>query len=84
MTRPLKYRVPVDFPEQERDVLGLLCDADLRSPAEQLRWLVLNEAKRRGIVIPQPRTTAIAYPEQNLDASRGEWLQPDSQQEREK
>jgi hypothetical protein len=55
MTKPLKqYRVPVDFPEQERDILDLLCDADLRPAAEQIRWLVLNEAKRRGVEIPQP------------------------------
>ncbi len=42
-----KSRVTVDFFMHERDVLQSLCDQDVRPPAEQLRWLVLNEAKRR-------------------------------------
>lgn len=43
-----KSRVTVDFPTYERDVLQELCDQDFRPAQEQLRWLVLNEAKRRG------------------------------------
>ena len=44
-----KSRVTVDFFMHERDVLQTLCDEDVRPPAEQLRWLVLSEAKRRGL-----------------------------------
>lgn len=49
MRQPAKSRVTVDFPIPERDALQVLCDADLRPAAEQIRWLVLNEAKRRGL-----------------------------------
>lgn len=44
-----KSRVSADFPMHERDILQQLCDQDIRPPAEQIRWLVLNEAKRRGL-----------------------------------
>ena len=47
-----RSRVFVDFPIPERDTLERLCDADMRPPAEQLRWLVLTEAKRRGLLEP--------------------------------
>lgn len=50
MERKPKARITVDFPMPERDALQFLCDTDLRPPAEQLRWLVLTEAKRRGIL----------------------------------
>lgn len=44
-----KSRVTVDFPVYERDVLQELCEQDIRPAQEQLRWLVLNEARRRGL-----------------------------------
>lgn len=49
MERLQKSRVTVDFFIHERDALQTLCDQDVRPPAEQLRWLVLNEAQRRGL-----------------------------------
>lgn len=48
MNRLQKSRVTVDFFIHERDVLEVLCEQDIRPPQEQIRWLVLNEAKRRG------------------------------------
>jgi hypothetical protein len=54
MTHSQKSRVTVDFPLSERDALDVLCEADLRPPAEQIRWLVINEVKRRGIEMHQP------------------------------
>jgi hypothetical protein len=56
-----KSRVYVDFPEPERDVLQILCDADLRLPAEQLRWLVLTEAQRRGLISKNSNTATKVY-----------------------
>lgn len=44
------YRVSVNFPEPERDLLQALCLADFRPPDDQLRYLVFTEAKRRGIL----------------------------------
>lgn len=44
-----KSRVTVDFFAHERDVLQELCEQDIRPAQEQLRWLVLNEAERRGL-----------------------------------
>jgi hypothetical protein len=43
------YRVPVDFTEQEREVLSLLCGKDFRTPEDQVRFLVVSEAERRGL-----------------------------------
>jgi hypothetical protein len=51
-----KYRVSVEFPERERDILQALCDMDLRPASEQIRRLILTEAKRRGLCLQ----TAIA------------------------
>jgi hypothetical protein len=48
-----KSRVTVDFFAHERDVLQSLCEQDVRPPQDQLRWLVLNEAKRRGLQSPE-------------------------------
>jgi hypothetical protein len=45
-----RSRVTVDFLIPERDILQRLCDQDIRPAAEQLRWLVLTEAQRRGIL----------------------------------
>lgn len=44
-----RSRVTVDFFAHERDVLQELCEQDMRPAQEQLRWLVLSEAKRRGL-----------------------------------
>jgi hypothetical protein len=50
MTNSTKqYRIPVNFPENERNILDILCEQDIRPPAEQIRWLVLTEAQRRGL-----------------------------------
>lgn len=45
-----RYRVPVDFTEDEREVLSVLCGKDYRTPEDQLRFLVVSEAQRRGLV----------------------------------
>jgi hypothetical protein len=50
MNHTQRARVSADFPTHERDILQQLCEQDIRPPAEQLRWLVLNEAQRRGIL----------------------------------
>ena len=44
-----RYRVAADFSEAERNALDVLCTFDYRPPAEQLRWLVMQEAQRRGL-----------------------------------
>lgn len=44
-----RYRVATDFSEDERNALDILCSFDYRPPAEQLRWLVMQEARRRGL-----------------------------------
>lgn len=52
-----RYRVPVDFPENERAVLAALCSQDYRPPEDQVRYLVIQEARRRGLLDP-PRNEA--------------------------
>lgn len=52
MSRYNRVRVTVDFFDHERDVLQNLCEQDIRPPQEQIRWLVLNEAIRRGVQPP--------------------------------
>ncbi len=44
-----KLRVMVDFYQHEQTALEELCQADYRLPDDQIRWLVTNEAKRRGL-----------------------------------
>jgi hypothetical protein len=63
-TRPPRYRITVDLPELERAILTDLCEQDIRMPDEELRWLLIEEAKRRGIwpeyitaAPPQPQPT---------------------------
>lgn len=51
------YRVAADFSEGERDALDALCFSDYRPPAEQLRWLVMQEARRRGLAAPSTNAT---------------------------
>lgn len=51
MARDLKrFRVTADMSEAERNILDALCVGDYRPPSEQLRWLVVTEAKRRGLL----------------------------------
>ena len=45
-----RYRVTADLSESERNALDALCVGDYRPPSEQLRWLVVSEAKRRGLL----------------------------------
>ena len=45
-----RYRVTADLSESERNALDALCVGDYRPPSEQLRWLVVTEAKRRGLL----------------------------------
>lgn len=52
-----RYRVAADFSEGERDALDALCFSDYRPPAEQLRWLVMQEARRRGLAAPSTTAT---------------------------
>ena len=47
-TRP-KYRIAVDLPEAERELLQQLCDQDFRDPAQEFRYLIDIEARRRGL-----------------------------------
>jgi len=57
-TSTKRYRVPVDFPEHERAVLATLCSQDYRPPEDQVRYLVIQEAKRRGLLEDPPPTLA--------------------------
>lgn len=45
-----RFRVSADFLPDERDALDALCKADYRPTAEQIRWLVVSEAQRRGLL----------------------------------
>lgn len=50
MTAQIKrFRVTVDFPEPEREMLAVLCSHDYRPADDQLRYLVVTEAQRRGL-----------------------------------
>jgi len=53
-TQARRYRVTVDFQESERETLAKLCNVDFRLPDDQLRYLVVNEAKRRGLLTDPP------------------------------
>lgn len=43
-------RVTVDFPEAERELLQKLSNEDFRDRADEIRYLVMAEAARRGWV----------------------------------
>lgn len=45
-----RYRVAADFNEQERDALDALCTAQYRPPADVLRFLVMSEARKQGLL----------------------------------
>ena len=42
-------RFKLDLTPQERLTLDRLAELDFRRPSEQLRWLVIQEARRRGL-----------------------------------
>jgi len=44
-----RLRVIVDFQETEQLALQALCQADYRLPDDQIRWLIVNTAKQRGL-----------------------------------
>ena len=52
-----KLRVIVDFQETEQAALNALCQADYRLPDDQIRWLVINAAKHRGIISDKQLST---------------------------
>jgi hypothetical protein len=61
MIRDMKrYRVTADLSESERNALDALCVGDYRPPSEQLRWLVVTEAKRRGLLTNEERHSGAA------------------------
>jgi len=53
-----RFRVSADFLPAERDALDALCKADYRPTAEQIRWLVMNEAQRRGLLSAEQERAA--------------------------
>lgn len=50
------YRVSVTFPESERNILSAMCAADIRAPDDQIRYLLRQEAQRRGLVTNSEET----------------------------
>lgn len=42
--------VRLNFTEDEFRSLALLCSRDFRSPAQELRWLLLRELERRSML----------------------------------
>lgn len=54
-----RYRVTADLSESERNALEALCVGDYRPPSEQLRWLVVAEAKRRGLLPQENHNDAV-------------------------
>lgn len=43
-------RLTVSFEPEEQAALATLCEQDKRPPKWTVRWLVLQEAQRRGLV----------------------------------
>lgn len=50
-------KIKLELTAQERLVLDRLAESDLRRPSEQLRWLVMQEARRRGLAAPPTNAT---------------------------
>ena len=68
MQQTTKSRVTVDFPLPERDILQLLCDVDYRPPQEQIRWLVIDAAKQRGLItVENKKPLAATLPERTAN-----------------
>lgn len=57
-----RYRVAADFTEMERNAIDALCEADYRQPSELLRWLVVQEARKRGILSDSPPPAPLDAP----------------------
>jgi hypothetical protein len=43
-------RLTVSFTPEERQALQAMAETDIRPPKEQVRWLLRQEAKRRGLL----------------------------------
>jgi hypothetical protein len=50
-------RIKVELPQHEYTALLDLASAELRSPDDQLRYMLRQEAQRRGL-LPSPTTTS--------------------------
>jgi len=48
-------RVILTLSPDEKRALLALASADLRDPRDQIRWIVREEAARRGILPPAPK-----------------------------
>ena len=46
----MRPRLTISFEPEEYEALQRLASADFRSPREQLRWLLRQEAERRGLM----------------------------------
>lgn len=44
-------RLTISLTPEEADALGRMVEADFRPPKEQLRWLLRQEAERRGLCL---------------------------------
>jgi hypothetical protein len=51
-------KLTVSFTPEEREVLQQLAEADLRSPKDLLRWLLRQEAQRRGFLSAEGHNAA--------------------------
>jgi hypothetical protein len=43
-------RLTISFTPEERQVLQAMAETDTRPPKEQVRWLLRQEAERRGLL----------------------------------
>ena len=43
-------RLTISLTPEEREALERMVEADFRPPKEQIRWLVREEARRRGLL----------------------------------
>lgn len=47
-------RITVPLSDEERKALAQMASAEMRDPRAQIRWILREEAERRGILPPAP------------------------------
>ncbi len=57
-------RLTIVMTEQERSALQALADGDMRPAREQLRWLLIEAARERGLLSANPQDDRATFSSQ--------------------
>lgn len=64
------YRVNIPMYEDELQALSKMAEAEFRQPQEQVRFLLVEELRRRGLLPTESQETSLKGVERHASAAR--------------